>query len=153
LERLAGEDRLFALVQSLTQYLAGGKRGNLDAGIAVGAIKELSFPANFVGRNLRVTKPDKQNAEVTITGEKDRATAALEDNDRSVFTVCHWSPAAIKIAAHRKSMPSMRHFWNRAWTKSAPPNLPRSLNRFVPRCSMQSGSRKAAKESTSLFRC
>ena len=70
------------LVQSLTQYLAGGKRGNLDAGIAVGAVKELSFPATFVGRNLRVTKPDKQNAEVTITGEKDRATAAVEDNDK-----------------------------------------------------------------------
>jgi hypothetical protein len=70
------------LVQSVTQYLAGGKRGNLDAGIAVGAVKELSFPATFVGRNLRVTKPDKQNAEVTITGEKDRATAAVEDNDK-----------------------------------------------------------------------
>ena len=70
------------LVQSLTQYLAGGKRGSLDAGIAVGAVKELSFPATFVGRNLRVTKPDKQNAEVTIAGEKDRATAAVEDNDK-----------------------------------------------------------------------
>ncbi|HET7003961.1 MAG TPA: BatA domain-containing protein [Candidatus Binatia bacterium] len=71
------------LIQSLTQYLAGGKRGNLDAGIAVGAVKELSFPANFVGRNLRVTKPDKQNVEVTIAGEKDRATATLDGNDKA----------------------------------------------------------------------
>ncbi len=71
------------LIQSLTQYLAGGKRGNLDAGIAVGASKELSFPANFVGRNLRVTKPDKQNAEVAIVGAKERATATVEENDQA----------------------------------------------------------------------
>jgi hypothetical protein len=71
------------LIQSLTQYLAGGKRGNLDGGIAVGAVKELSFPANFVGRNLRVTKPDKQNTEVVIAGEKERAAAKIEDNDEA----------------------------------------------------------------------
>ena len=71
------------LIQSLTQYLAGGKRGNLDGGIAVGAAKELSFPANFVGSNLRVTKPDKQNTEVAIAGEKDRATATVEENDQA----------------------------------------------------------------------
>ncbi len=35
------------LIQSLTQYLAGGKRGSLDAGIAVGAVKELSLPAEL----------------------------------------------------------------------------------------------------------
>jgi hypothetical protein len=71
------------LIQSLTQYLAGGKRGNLDAGIAVGAKKELSFPASFVGRNLRVTKPDKQNVEVAIVGAKERATATVEENDKA----------------------------------------------------------------------
>ena len=32
------------LIQSLTQYIAGGKRGSLDGGIAVGASKELSLP-------------------------------------------------------------------------------------------------------------
>ena len=62
------------LIQSLTQYLAGGKRGNLDAGIAVGAIKSCRFRPTLSVRNLRVTKPDKQNAEAAITGEKDRAT-------------------------------------------------------------------------------
>lgn len=71
------------LIQSLTQYLAGGKRGNLDAGIVVGAVKELSFPATFVGRNLRVTKPDKQNTEVAIAGAKARAAATVDDNDRA----------------------------------------------------------------------
>lgn len=71
------------LIQSLTQYLAGGKRGSLDAGIAVGENKQLVFPANFVGRNLRVTKPDKQFTEVAITGEKERAVAAVTDNDKA----------------------------------------------------------------------
>jgi hypothetical protein len=31
------------LIRIVNQYLAGGKRGSLDAGIAVGAAKELSF--------------------------------------------------------------------------------------------------------------
>ncbi|MBM2802558.1 MAG: hypothetical protein HW419_451 [Deltaproteobacteria bacterium] len=71
------------LIQSLTQHLAGGKRGSLDGGIAVGAAKELSLPPSFVGKTLRVTKPDKQNADVAITGEKDRAHATVEANDRA----------------------------------------------------------------------
>jgi hypothetical protein len=71
------------LIQSLTQYLAGGKRGSLDGGIAVGAVKELSLPPSFVGKTLRVTKPDKQNADVVIAGEKDRARATVEANDRA----------------------------------------------------------------------
>ena len=71
------------LVQSLTQHLAGGKRGSLDGGIAVGAVKELSLPPSFVGKTLRVTKPDKQNTDVAIAGEKDRARATVEANDRA----------------------------------------------------------------------
>ena len=43
----------------------------------------MSFPANFVGRNLRVTKPDKQNIEVAIVGAKERATATVEENDKA----------------------------------------------------------------------
>jgi Aerotolerance regulator N-terminal/von Willebrand factor type A domain len=71
------------LIQSLTQYLAGGKRGMLDAGITVGTAKELSLPPGYVGKTLRVTKPDKQNVEVVIAGEKDRARATIEVNDRA----------------------------------------------------------------------
>jgi hypothetical protein len=71
------------LVQSLAQYLAGGKLGSLDAGIAVGAARELSLPPSFVGKNLRVTKPDKTILEVPIAGEKQRATATIEDHDRA----------------------------------------------------------------------
>ena len=71
------------LVQSLTQYLAGGERGMLDAGIIVGTAKELSLPPGYVGKSLRVTKPNKQTAEVAITGVKDRAAALIEGNDRA----------------------------------------------------------------------
>jgi hypothetical protein len=71
------------LIQSLTQYLAGAKRGSLDAGIVVGTAKELSLPPSFVGKNLRVTKPDKRNLDVAITGEKDRARATIDENDRA----------------------------------------------------------------------
>ena len=71
------------LIQALTRYLAGGRRGSLDAGITVGATKELSLPPSWVGKNLRVTKPDKHSAEVTITGKKDHAMAILEENDQA----------------------------------------------------------------------
>ncbi len=71
------------LVQSLTQYLAGGKRGQLDAGIAVDSAKEIALPPGLVGKSLRVAKPNKQDVEVPIAGEKDRALATITDNDRA----------------------------------------------------------------------
>ena len=71
------------LLQSLTQYLAGGKRGNLDAGIAVNTTKEISLPPALVGKSLRVVKPNKQDTEVPIAGEKDRAVASISENDRA----------------------------------------------------------------------
>src|SRR5690606_26176391 len=69
------------LLQSLAQHLAGGKRGRLDAGIAVGELKEMSLPPGLVGKSLRVTKPNKQAVEVPVVGEESRALATLDDND------------------------------------------------------------------------
>jgi uncharacterized membrane protein YobD (UPF0266 family) len=71
------------LIQSLTQYLAGGKRGQLDAGITVNTAKEIALPPGLVGKSLRVAKPNKQDVEVPIAGEKDRALARITDNDRA----------------------------------------------------------------------
>ena len=71
------------LIQSLAQYLAGGNRGTLDGGITVGATKEIALAPALVGKNLRVTKPDKQTAEVAIAAEKNRAVASIEENDRA----------------------------------------------------------------------
>jgi hypothetical protein len=71
------------LVQSLGQYLAGGKRGYLDGGTPVNTAKEISLAPGFVGKSLRVTNPDKQDIEVPIVGQKDRASATITDNDRA----------------------------------------------------------------------
>jgi len=71
------------LLQSLASYLAGGKRGAIDDGIAVGSVKEIALPAGAVGKTMRVTKPNKLNAEVPVSAEKDRAVAKIEDNDRA----------------------------------------------------------------------
>jgi aerotolerance regulator-like protein/VWA domain-containing protein len=71
------------LLQSLAQYLAGGKRGNLDGGIAVGAAKEVALPPTLVGKSLRVSKPNKQETEVPIVSEKDRVLATIDENDRA----------------------------------------------------------------------
>jgi len=70
-------------VQALTSYLAGGKRGSLDAGIPVGAAKEISLPPAYVGKSLRVIKPNRQDADVFLSGEKERAAAQFQDNDRA----------------------------------------------------------------------
>ena len=71
------------LVQSLTNYLAGGKRGALDAGITVGDPKELSLPPSTVGKSLKVIKPDKQEVEAPLAPDKDRALATFQENDRA----------------------------------------------------------------------
>ncbi len=73
------------LLQSLTQYLAGGKRGRLDPGIVVGAAKDVELPPSLVGKSLRVIKPNKQDSEIPIIGAKDRAVASVSDNDRAGF--------------------------------------------------------------------
>jgi hypothetical protein len=69
-------------VQSLVSYLAGGKRGALDGGIAVGATKQIFLPPSYVGKSLRVVRPDKQDREVSLAADKDRASATFAENDR-----------------------------------------------------------------------
>ncbi len=73
------------LIQSLTNYLAGGKRGALDDGVAVGSTKEIPLPASLVGKSVRVTHPDKQQSETDIVGEKDRSIVRLEENEQAGF--------------------------------------------------------------------
>ena len=70
-------------VQSLVSYLAGGKRGALDGGIAVGAAKQISLPPSYVGKSLRIVKPDKQDREVSLAADKERASATFTENDRA----------------------------------------------------------------------
>jgi hypothetical protein len=71
------------LIQSLVSYLAGGKSGSLDGGIAVGTAKQISMPPSYVGKSLRIVKPNKQDEEVALSADKDRASASFAENDRA----------------------------------------------------------------------
>lgn len=71
------------LVQSLTNYLAGGKRGSMDPGITVGNPKEFSLPPSTVGKSLKIIKPNKQEIEIPLAPDKDRASASFQENDRA----------------------------------------------------------------------
>jgi hypothetical protein len=73
------------LVQSFADYLAGGKRGALDEGIAVGSAKEIPLSAAMVGKSLRITKPNKQDVEINIVADKDRSLARFAENDQAGF--------------------------------------------------------------------
>ena len=87
------------LIQGLTQYLAGGKRGRLDSGIEVGAIKEIVLPAAYVGKSLRVTKPDKQTLDTPVVSAKEQVAASFGDNDRAGFYRLSLPPVAGQGAA------------------------------------------------------
>lgn len=69
------------LIQAVTRYLAGGKRGLLDSGITVGAAKEISLPPTYVGKSLSVVKPNKQTREIPVSAEANRAFASFEENN------------------------------------------------------------------------
>jgi hypothetical protein len=71
------------LIQSLVSYLAGGKSGALDGGIAVGTAKQISMPPGYVGKSLRIVKPNKQDTELSLSADKDRASASFAENDRA----------------------------------------------------------------------
>jgi Aerotolerance regulator N-terminal/von Willebrand factor type A domain/Beta-galactosidase trimerisation domain len=87
------------LIQALTNYLAGGKRGVLDDGVAVGSAKEIPLAASVVGKSLRIVKPDKQEFEVSIVADKNRSVARVEENDRAGFYRISLPPGAAKDAS------------------------------------------------------
>jgi len=69
------------LNQALTNYLAGGKRGMLDAGITTASPKTIELPPSLVGKSLKLTKPNKRQVDVPIMAAKDRALASITEND------------------------------------------------------------------------
>jgi hypothetical protein len=73
------------LMQSLTNDLAGAKRGALDRGVAVGETMEIALAPGAVGKSLRVTKPNRQETEVAIVAQGNRSIARVEENDRAGF--------------------------------------------------------------------
>lgn len=69
------------LLQSLVSYLSGGKRGMMDPGITVGDSKSFPFPPSYVGKSLRIIKPDRKEREVTFVPDKEMASALFKEND------------------------------------------------------------------------
>jgi Aerotolerance regulator N-terminal/von Willebrand factor type A domain len=69
------------LMQSLISYLAGGKRGAFDAGITAGEPKLFSLPPSYVGKSLRIVKPDRKEREIPVIANRDEAAAAFEENN------------------------------------------------------------------------
>ncbi|MGH7828510.1 MAG: BatA domain-containing protein [Candidatus Binatia bacterium] len=89
------------LVQSLTSYLAGGKRGSFDPGISVGETKTLRVPPSYVGKTIKITKPDKRPAEMTVTADKNRVQAAFDDHDQAGIYRLSLTPAPEEEAVPR----------------------------------------------------
>ncbi|MFQ5903568.1 MAG: hypothetical protein ACE5JO_07755, partial [Candidatus Binatia bacterium] len=69
------------LLQSLVSYLSGGKRGSMDVGITVESPKAFSFPPSYVGKSLRITKPDRREREVAFVPDGEKASASFREND------------------------------------------------------------------------
>jgi hypothetical protein len=69
------------LVQSLAAYLYGGKKGSFDGGVAVGSAKSFLLPPSYVGKSLKIAKPDRKEREVPIVPEKEKAAATFAEND------------------------------------------------------------------------
>lgn len=69
------------LMQSLVSYLAGGKRGAMEPGISVGNAEIFSFPPSYVGKSLRIIKPDLKEREITFVPNGEKASASFQEND------------------------------------------------------------------------
>ncbi|MEK7334214.1 MAG: hypothetical protein AAB222_02695, partial [Candidatus Binatota bacterium] len=69
------------LIQSLVSHLSGGQRGKMDAGITVGEAKVFSFPPSYVGKSVRIIKPDRKEREITLAPNGEKASASFQEND------------------------------------------------------------------------
>jgi hypothetical protein len=69
------------LLQSVVSFLAGGKRGAMDPGVTVGNAKTFTLPPSYVGKGLRVIKPDRREKEITFAAAGEKASAAFQEND------------------------------------------------------------------------
>ncbi len=69
------------LMQSLTLYLAGGRGGFVDTGVTAGTTKILSLPPSYVGKSMRIARPDRKEREVTFVAAGEKASASFREND------------------------------------------------------------------------
>ena len=98
------------------------------------ASRKSRLPPGFVGKSLRVAKPNKQDSEVPIAGAKDRAVATIADNDRAgIYRLSLPAGAAKESDAPQMYAVEPRRFSNRAWKRSASVSCKPSSRRFAPR--------------------
>ncbi len=69
------------LIQSLVTYLSRDLKGTADTGIAAGSPKTFILPPAYVGKNMRIVKPDLRQREITIGANGQKATASFKEND------------------------------------------------------------------------
>jgi len=69
------------LVQSLVTYLARDPKGTVDTGISAGSAKTFILPPSYVGKNMRIVKPDLRQREITIAPNGQKAIASFAEND------------------------------------------------------------------------
>jgi hypothetical protein len=87
------------LVQSLVHYISAGGRGTMDAGIQVGEPKKFSFPPAYVGRNLRIAKPDRKEREIIFVPDGKRASVSFRENDLpGIYQLS--LPASVEVPAN-----------------------------------------------------
>ena len=136
------------LIQSLVHYLSREGKGSADLGILAGAEKVLSFPVSYAGQDVKITKPDLREGEITASAEDDRAVATFRDND--VPGIYRVTVAPVARQALQDSVPALyavnpRHLESRL--KEIPPDELRDKIRplvpeFVPLESLKEGGTK-----------
>ncbi|NIO07575.1 MAG: VWA domain-containing protein [Deltaproteobacteria bacterium] len=69
------------LVQSLVTYVSSDQKGTADTGIVAGSPKTFVLPPAYVGKNMRVVKPDLRQREITIGANGQKATVSFKENN------------------------------------------------------------------------
>src|SRR5262245_1959100 len=86
------------LVQALVRYLSGNKTGAFDAGIVTGETKTITLPPSFVGKQIRLIKPDNKEREVAVAAQGDSAAAKFTENNLAGIYRVAFPPLAEKPA-------------------------------------------------------
>lgn len=92
------------LVQSLVVHLSKDRRGYVDTGITAGTKKSFILPPSFVGKKLRVVKPDLQQREINLTGQGQNAAASFQENDLAGIYRLSLQPAQASTSAFLPSL-------------------------------------------------
>ena len=123
----------------------------MDPGITVGTSKDFSLPPSYVGKSLKIIKPNKQEAEVPLAPDKDRASASFQENDRAGIYRLSLPVGAEKESGTPRLYAANRRFSNRAWMRSV--SEPRRSSSRFPSRSFQLIPQQGGKRMDLAFPC